>query len=389
MLSLYIHIPFCQSKCAYCSFTSFPTGELTNFPSQIAAYITALKREIDHYANTLTDHSVKTLYFWWWTPSRIWVENIIDIIEYIKTKFDLEDLAELSIELNPYPEDEVLHFVRTLNETYPKTSRLRYSFGLQTFDDEILHTVGRAYSFASIVEFLRSLSKLKQENTVFNFDFIAFGKFQISKNGYKQLWHDFKRDFLTRFLASGYPDSISLYTLENIKDKPCALKYYGSDEDIMEEFLLLKEMIEDAGFMRYEISNFAHAGKASIHNMVYWNMEPYIGLWLSASSFWKNKRRTNTWNLQEYLAWHRINEKEIQSLNASDLLIEEFFLRLRTREGIADLEKFKNVLVDNYQWLISTFAKDGLMVFDEKKLQLTDEGMNVYNTIITDLLKKL
>lgn len=180
--------------------------------------------------------------------------------------------------MNPYPEDEVLHFVRTLNETYPKTSRLRYSFGLQTFDDEILHTVGRAYSFASIVEFLRSLSKLKQENTVFNFDFIAFGKFQISKNGYKQLWHDFKRDFLTRFLASGYPDSISLYTLENIKDKPCALKYYGSDEDIMEEFLLLKEMIEDAGFMRYEISNFAHAGKASIHNMVYWNMEPYIGL---------------------------------------------------------------------------------------------------------------
>jgi coproporphyrinogen III oxidase-like Fe-S oxidoreductase len=154
-------------------------------------------------------------------------------------------LAELSIELNPYPEEEILNFVKSLNNKYPKISRLRYSFGLQSFDDEILRIVGRAYSFASVVEFLRSLSKLKQDNTVFNFDFIAFGKFQVSKNGYKQLWHEFKRDFLQKFLASGYVDSVSLYTLENIKDKPCPVLYYGSDEDIMEEFLFLKDMIED------------------------------------------------------------------------------------------------------------------------------------------------
>ena len=389
MISLYIHIPFCQSKCAYCSFTSFPMNGFTDFTSQITEYMSALKKEIDHYASTLTDRSVKTLYFGWGTPSSIWAENIIAIIEYITTKFDLEDLAELSIELNPYPEDEVLNFVRTLNHTYPKISRLRYSFGLQTFDDDILTTVWRAYTFGSIVLFLRQLVTLKQDNIVFNFDFIAFGKFQISKNGHKQLWHEFKRDFLQKFLASGYVDSISLYTLENIKNKPCPIQYYGSDEDIMEEFLLLKNMIEDAGFMRYEISNFAHAGKASIHNMVYWNMEPYIGFGLSASSFFGNKRWTNTWDLKQYIAWHRIDEQENQSLNASDLLIEEFFLRLRTREGIADLEKYVPVIILDYGWLLAKYQKEGLVYFDGKKLQLTDDGMNVYNTIITDLLKKL
>ncbi|MEI6671858.1 MAG: hypothetical protein WCL02_00380 [bacterium] len=104
--------------------------------------------------------------------------------------------------------------------------------------------------------------KHKQDNNVFNFDFIAFGKFQVSKNGFKQLWHEFKRDFFQKFLASGYVDSISLYTLEGLKDKingldrkdrldsipsvPSNLSYYGTDEEIMEEFLLLKDLIEDA-----------------------------------------------------------------------------------------------------------------------------------------------
>jgi len=270
----------------------------------IDTYIEALKKEIDHYAEILTNKQLKTLYIWWGTPSMIWSWRIIDIIEYIRTKFDFEELAELSIELNPYPEEEVMNFVQDLNKKYNRISRLRYSFGIQSFDDEVLKITWRSYNFNSIVEFLRTLSKHKKENNVFNFDFIAFGKFQISKNGHKQLRHEFKRDFLQKFLASWYADSISLYTLEGITHfdewneeksykkieisppQNCGVEmtyltptYYGTDDEIMEEFLILKEMIEDVGFMRYEISNFAAAGKASIHNMVYRNMEPYIWLW--------------------------------------------------------------------------------------------------------------
>ncbi len=400
MISLYIHIPFCASKCAYCSFNSLPIFQLENAEALITSYVEALKKEIDHYAKILTDKAIKTLYFWWGTPSRIGIEKIIDIIEYIKTKFDCEDLAELSIELNPYPEDEVLNFVKELNKKYNKISRLRYSFGIQSFDDEVLKLTGRWYNFSSIAAFLRSLSKQKQDNNVFNFDFIAFGKFQISKNGFKQLRHEFKRDFLNDFLNSGYADSISLYTLEGIKDKnqgtktishiPCSSSpYYGSDDEIMEEFLLLKDMIENAGFQRYEISNFAAAGKASIHNMVYWTMETYIGFGLSASSFFKNKRRTNTWDIKQYLEWHRVDEKDIQTLNASDILIEEFFLRLRTKDGIADISKFTCVLIPDYESRITKFKKEDLVDADGMKLKLTDKGMNVYNSIVTDLLEKL
>ncbi len=386
MVSLYIHIPFCTSKCAYCSFNSMPI----NFSdTMIDEYIVALKKEIDHYATTLVDKQLKTLYFWWWTPSKIWVERIIDLIEYITTKFDFEELAELSIELNPYPEAEVLDFVKTLNKKYPKISRLRYSFGIQSFDDDVLKTTWRAYTFGGIVEFLRALVQLKQDNNVFNFDFIAFGTFQVSKNGFKQLWHEFKRDFFKKFLDSGYVDSLSVYTLENIKDKSCPAIYYWTDEEIMEEFLILKEMVEDAWFLRYEISNFARASKASIHNMVYWNMEPYIGLWLSAASFFGNKRRTNTWDIKQYLEGNWIDEQEIHVLNDSDLLIEEFFLRLRTKEGIPNLSKFISVLVPTHESLIATYTTAWLLECDGIKLRLTDEGMNVYNSIITDLLQKL
>jgi oxygen-independent coproporphyrinogen-3 oxidase len=123
--------------------------------------------------------------------------------------------------------------------------------------------------------------------------------------------------------------------------------------------------------------------------MVYWNMEPYIGLWLSASSFFGNKRWTNTWDIKQYLQWHRVDEKEVQVLNASDVLIEEFFLRLRTREGIANLSKFIPMLVSNYESLLQTYQKEGFIFFDWTKLQLTDEGMNLSNSIITDLLKKI
>ena len=134
----------------------------------------------------------------------------------------------------------------------------------------------------------------------------------MSKNGFKQLWHEFKREFLEKFLDSGYVDSISLYTLEGLKDKADELakiskatqsinpplcdtsKWHGTDDDILKEFETLKAMIFDSGYLRYEISNFCKAGKASIHNMVYWNMENYIGIGVSASSFSGNTRRTNT-----------------------------------------------------------------------------------------------
>jgi coproporphyrinogen III oxidase-like Fe-S oxidoreductase len=145
--------------------------------------------------------------------------------------------------------------------------------------------------------------------------------------------------------------------------------------------------------------------------MVYRNMENYLWLGVSASSFFNQQwitnnpalferfnvstlqpsgfRRTNTANIKQYLEKKWIDEKEVHVLNTSDLLIEEFFLRLRTREGIADISKFIPLLVPTHQSLLAIYIKEWLVEFDGTRLQLTDEGMNVYNSIITDLLQKI
>lgn len=428
MISLYIHIPFCTRRCTYCSFTIMAIAYSTTFDTLIDEYCEALKKEITHWSTTLIDKEVKTIYFWWGTPSKIWIVRIIDIIEHIKTKFNLDSLEEFSIELNPDPQEEIYNFVDTLNKKYKDFSRLRYSFGIQSFDDEVLQATWRGYNFSSIVDFLRGLVKYKAENDVFNFDFIAFGKLQVSKNWHRQLWHEFKREFLKNFLNSWYIDSISVYTLEGIRAERQIIspitevthkiseipsstlesKWHGTDEEITEEFIVLKDMVLDAWYQRYEISNFAKASKTSIHNMVYWNMENYIGIWVSAASFfhcrseaeiqninayigteWKTFRRTNTVNIKKYIEWERLAPSTIETLNESDILIEKFFLKFRTKAGIDDITKFSSVLIANYEWLLASYKKAWLVTFEGTKLQLTDKGMNVSNTIITDLLQQI
>ena len=111
MISLYVHIPFCQSKCNYCSFVSFPIWETSSF---LDTYISSLKEEIRIYSKMLLDKEVKTLYFWWGTPNLLWADVIISLIEEIATNFDLSNLWELSFEFNPYPEEEIYEIIKKI-----------------------------------------------------------------------------------------------------------------------------------------------------------------------------------------------------------------------------------------------------------------------------------
>jgi len=135
-----------------------------------------------------------------------------------------------------------------------------------------------------MVDFLRNLQPLKQDNSVYNFDFIAFGKFHTSKKGNIQLRNQSALAFFYDFVNSGFADSFSLYTLELFehqqwkKNSEVDKQYFGSDDDIFEEFSFLKEILEEAGYSRYEISNFSKVAKSSLHNRVYREMEDYLGL---------------------------------------------------------------------------------------------------------------
>ncbi len=415
MLSLYIHIPFCNQKCKYCSFNIFPVNNIENSHKIIDNYISSLEREIDSYWELLWSQQIRSIYFWWWTPSKIWAKNIIRIIDKIKEKFNLENLAELSLEFNPYPKEEIYELIDILNKKYNWFSRLRYSFGIQSLDNKILQDSWRENSLLWLVDFIRWLRDLKQENNIFNFDFIAFGKFNETRKWNKQLRNENTLEFFQNFVNSWLAESFSLYTLELFH---WSLRYHQdknkdmfADDDIYEEFSILKDIILDWWYLRYELSNFSKLWLSSIHNRVYREMQNYIWLWVSWSSFLnsdienyqqiikkinpdfdtKNKwiRITNTQSISDYINWNFIDQNNIQILNEDDYLIEKFFLGLRTDQWVQNIDEFKTVLVKNYLELITSYQNNWFCILDGQKMKLTDQWMDVFNSIVTDLLEKI
>lgn len=438
MLSLYIHRPFCDQKCKYCSFQVVPCDHLDDSKLEekmMDEYLVALKKEINWWWAFMQgdEHKqeIKTLYFWGGTPNKMWANRMIEIIDYVAECFDLENLWELSIELNPYPEEETLEFIKIIQKKYKNFPRIRRSIGLQTFDPDILKASGRAYSFPAMVDFLRQLRILKELNTVFNFDFIAFGKLNESKKWNKYLRDTHKQEFFQEFVESGFADGFSLYTLELFNtserwktkneeridhNELIYSQQFGSSDDVYNEFARLKNIVMNAWYNRYELSNFANASKDSIHNRVYRNMENYIWVWTSASSFlnfskWqfssterKEKlskkfnldlkdtrwlRFTNTPLLWNYLKWKYLNEKKTEIMNKDDYLIEKFFLWLRTNDWIENIFEFEAILEKDREEKIAKFIEQDLCMLFDNRFLLTDKWMDLFNTIVTDLLKKI
>jgi len=439
MLSLYIHIPFCVKNCPYCSFSVVqnPNDEM------IQNYLKNLHDEINQWWKIFWKAEIRTIYFWWWTPSLIWSEEIEKLIHHCEEIFDCENVGELSFECNPFPQDQVYEFVSDLQKSFKKYPRVRFSFGIQSLDNWVLENAGRPYTFPGVVDFLRWLRDLKQDNSVFNFDFMAFGVFNQTKKWDLQLWTPSALEFFQDFVNSWFADSFSLYMLELFEHQKWKKNpdwnptlsnqswLFWDEDEIYEEFDILKNIIQDWWYKRYEISNFAAVGKSSIHNRVYREMEDYLWLWLSASSFinarspyfwavvehlkksswmkWRilgntqdssakpqnDKillswiRRTNTPYLPKYIWNEKLPESAIQPLSHSDYLIESFFLSLRTDRWIDNIEKFKPVLVPDYSEKIKLYEENGFLKLRENGFVLTDEWMDCYNGIITELLSDI
>lgn len=212
----------------------------------------------------------------------------------------MEFLEELSIELNPDPMDEVIAFVAKAQKKYKDIFRLRFSFGIQTLDDQILKSSKRNYFYNQLIHRFRELVEIKTANAVYNLDFIAFGDRERADDGDIQgrLPRDqTRRTFFESLVKSHIFDGFSVYTLELF---PGAEWYYDTkkslpeqaqqteaifsdDETIRKEFQYIKNTVMNAGYHRYEISNFALRGKRSLHNMVYWTGGEYLALGINAS----------------------------------------------------------------------------------------------------------
>lgn len=403
MISLYIHIPFCDVKCEYCNFYVITWEHVTE--KLKSDYITWICKEIIHWSDKLIDRDIKSIYFWGWTPSSIWKEWILQILYSISCYFNLDDLTEISCELNPNPYEKTIDMIEQLPRLFP-AARRRFSIGIQTFDDEILKQSWRGYFFNNLKWYLRQLRDIKQQNHVFNLDFIAFGR-----PGAKEIRNATRREFFEKLVRSHSFDSVSLYQLELFPGSkrhhlahtqptdPLLNHLVKPDDDtVMQEWEYLHDIILDAWYMRYEVSNYTLAGQDSIHNHVYWACEPYIGLWTAASGLvytdqligWLEStamRYTNTSNIVHYLAWDFVDNAKTQLLKESDLLYEKVMLGLRTKQWLRQRQEYKNVMVDDIEIRLSDYINDWLISEFNGWLKLTDAGMNVANRIISELLK--
>ena len=352
---------------------------------------------------------LKTIYFGWWTPLLLWSQYLIDILQEVESNFDVSELQELTIECNPYPYQETLESVKHIIQTYSHIPRLRFSFGIQSLDNNILQQSNRDCTFAGIQQFTYDIMDIKESNVLYNYDFISFGE---TLSAQWQMQH--KR--LQELIKSKQIDSFSLYTLElfawakryhETKDPLIAYQapwdhevpFTTSEDSILDQFEILKKLFVDGGYSRYEISNYALPGKECIHNQTYRTMGEYIGIGLGAHGFikwqndgmteWQSYRTETTWWRKNYILWPTEKTFTKKPCSPKDIMIETFFLWLRQQSGIGGVSKYSDILQNNRQQAIDKLIENELATYNNDTLQLTDQWMNVHHQVCTYLMKEI
>lgn len=374
-IGIYIHIPFCESKCYYCNFSSF-----CNMDEYIEEYIDAVCKEIISQAEILSEYKIKTIYFGGGTPSYIdskYIEKILSTLKLFK-KSD-EEFSEITIELNPNSTtiEKVL--------SYKNMGINRLSIGLQSTDNKVLKNIGRVHTYE---DFLNVLNYAKEANiTNLSVDLI-YPLPGLNINGLN--------DELEKIISLKDKYNIkhiSIYNLEVHEDTKLEfllnngfLELVDEDEEYDMKNLIYSKLTSNE-FNQYEISNFAISGYESMHNTNYWNQGYYLGFGSTASSFILGSRYKNIDNIKEYINgvnnfYNIICEKE--DLDKLDLMKEYVILRLRLINGIskeAFLKKFEKDILDIFGNEIKELEDKGLIINNTQNIYLSDRGKEVANIV--------
>lgn len=363
MTGIYIHIPFCKTKCPYCDFYSFKGDE-----KQKDSYLKAVLLTLEGYADRNTE--VDTLYFGGGTPSVFGGERIERIVSYIRESFDLKKNAEITVECNPSSTDE--NFVRAVK----RAGVNRVSMGLQSAVDKERKMLGRPSGKEDIKKAVSLFKKEGIDNI--SLDLMLGVPYQ----------NESSLDESIDFILSLGVKHISAYMLKIEEGTPFERdekKLFLPDEDrVADMYLHTSERLEREGFIHYEISNFALEGFHSRHNTRYWQCEEYIGIGPSAHSFYKGKRFYYSRSFDDF-----ISGKEPVYDGEGGSEEEYMMLALRLKEGL-DGEKFKKrfgkEIYESVFAKAKKYEKNGLLKTEGKKICLTREGFLLSNSIISDLL---
>lgn len=357
---IYIHIPFCQKKCKYCSFCSFELIKEKN------SYLNSLIKEIEYFYD---NEKTKTIYLGGGTPSLLTCNET----ERILSLFNTDNKTEITIEVNPNTVDfEKLKQYKSLGIN-------RISVGVQNFDDEILKTIGRNHSKKEIYDCIENIKKANIKN--FSID-LMYG---LPNQNLKQ-WEKTLLDAIAL-----NPEHISLYGLK-IEKGTYFYKFTPENLPSLDEQAKMYELAQDIlkdYYIHYEFSSFAKNEKyTSKHNCAYWKRENYFGFGLSASGFIDDKRYTNTTNLKKYI--QNPIKKEYSSLTKQQAIEEEIFLGLRLKEGI-DFQHIGNKYGINvykkYENIFKKFANEGFMEPTKNGIKLTRTGILVSNEILCEFIE--
>lgn len=368
MAGIYVHIPFCKSKCRYCDFASFP-DKITFAES----YMACVYREMSMRKEELKNYTFDTLYIGGGTPSVVDESYIAMLVAAAKKNFSLKDNAEITIEINP----------GTISagkiDMYSKCGINRYSVGLQTAIDSQLREIGRIHT---LNEFVTCAKLLKNKN--FSVDVMIGLKNQTVDDVLKTI------EVASAFGAS----HISMYALTPEDGTPIYTDYLNGElpdsDEVAEMYAAGVKKLKELGFDRYEVSNFAKKGRESRHNLNYWKRGEYIGFGVAASSCINNVRFTNTFDLDEYFKCILSNHLpviDMEEVDKEGQKEEYIMLALRTSKGI-NLQEYKALFGTEFADDFAAEIKKMHTCIEiaDGYLKIRDEYLFVQNTIIIEFL---
>ena len=372
-LGLYLHIPFCKSRCIYCDFVSSVSD-----CKSMDKYVEYLSRQIiDEGKRYSRDNVVDTIYFGGGTPTLLSNYNIQKIVKTIKDTFEL-NLKEFSIEANPCTVD------REKLQTLKDSGFTRISIGVQSFNDNLLKMLGRRHN----AQQAKRAIKLALE---YGFDVSVDCMLALpnqTKSDIKE-FVDIASDLGVEHI-SAYMLSVEEGTRlkELIEQNLLAEK---SEDESAEFYEYMVKLLNKRGYSRYEVSNFCKKEKYSFHNLRYWNCDDYLGLGLSAHSLVNGERWRCTDNFEDYYNYIDDNEPirlDRIKLSIDDKKSEMIMLALRLNNGL-DIEKYEKIFDEDFskEYANALVKNADYMNFDGKKLSIKKDYIKVMNSIVVDFMK--
>lgn len=372
-LGVYIHIPFCASKCSYCDFYSLAGND-----KQMDKYCSAIIAHIRESAMQMEPYYIDTLYFGGGTPSYFGAKRLCEIFNALKNSAKVLKSAEVTVEMNP--DSVTAEELRLLKSE----GFNRISLGVQSANDDILRLIGRRHTFKQAEQAVKLARAEGFDNLSID---LIYGLPSQSRNDWAET--------LTKGLTLR-PQHISCYGLK-IEDGTPICKYRGSeflpsDDDQADMYLYMTDVLEHYGYPQYEISNFAMPGFESKHNLKYWQLEDYMGFGPAAHSYVDSVRYSYVRDLNAYINGVLEGKNIIDEYEKIDKLeraAEYIMLGMRTVRGISK-EEYSGVYrsgFDKLEYLLTEYEKKGWTKLTGNRWSFTSSGFLLSNILIGTLLE--